>query len=256
MKLRLDKNCGTRTSFKQGYQGRVVRTIKVLPREDCGTVISVDDIEKIIPWGELESLIEGDDKASYIPVDKKEIQDQFAKTDRMTVFGAIPRSALEPADCDGYHYFLSVQATKTKTLPEQDQLLYQMLAKALRQRDKALLARYVSSNRTKYCAIYSSRDGGLTMSGLIPGNLLRMRQEQKFSVGTSKVDPGQCLDKLCEKIEMVGIDREQIADEYEQKLKEHLELVRSGSSVATPKIRIRMLKPKQEVDILEQILAM
>jgi len=243
IRVRLSSTNGhTDNQLKQGSDGRPVRTIKVLPKPDRDAVTSIDDIEKVVPWGKLQSLFvhhnEQTQSVDYITIDDKSIKALFPSSETIRVISVIPRSELNYSMMEGHHYYISVQSEhKSHNIFTDDQVYMSVLYHALRDRNLVLIGRYISANHEKTCAIHPE-NGGLTMSVLIPSNFTRERSDNHIK---DDIEHSVRLgSKLFKNFEQDHFDDDCSRDTYDDRLREYIEQTRDEHQSGTSRIKVKL----------------
>jgi non-homologous end joining protein Ku len=239
----LHKATEEKTGLTLGKDGRKVRTVRVISRDDA-TPTDISEIERVVPWTETENYFpvrteEGDIR--LIEVDKKMISSLFDKSDVMSVNGVIGLEKLSPRMYDGYHYHISCQfEKKSKAVPGNDEKLYTVIHAWLQEYNKALLVKFLTSGREKFAVIYPDAEG-LMMSILIHSNY----QRERLSSNLIPIeDPVQYGDRLLGPIGLEDIDPDSIIDEYEETLKRYIEEEASKPEEVTPKETVKSITKK------------
>jgi len=256
--IALQKSTEATTGFKQGKDGRSVRTIKVLTTDDAKPT-SLEDIEELVEWGELQTYFPYRDEsgeASLLEIDKKALQAMFKNSNSMKVEGTMTKTCVMPFMFTDSHYFVNVQRnTKTKTLPAADLKVYTVIYHYLMKKDLYLLVKFISSNREKYAVLYADpASSGIRMSILVHSTYQRERNGKYM---TKVADPVMYGEKLFKEMELSELDPEDIKDDYEERVRKYIEESRERVKGGRPRERIKVEKTvSTEVDILDQILAL
>lgn len=254
-KISLKKSFSATTGFLQGSKGRQVRTIKVLTTDDA-TPSTMDDIEELVPWGELEtyhSYRDDSGETKLLPIDKKALQALFKNSNSMLVQGVIDTCKIKPYMFDDAHYFVNVQHdSKTKDLPQSDRKVYTVIYHYLLDNDKYMLVKFISSNREKYGLLYADpMSEGLRLSLIIHSTYQRAREAVNLIDIPSAASYGE---KLVKGMSMEEIAPEEIIDDYEVKVMAYIERLREGGAAAASRyIKIIPSVKTTEIDILDQI---
>lgn len=257
-RISLHKSSEATTGFCQGFEGRQVRTVKVLSTDDAAPA-SKDDIEKLVAWGDLETYFPYKDETGemkLMPIDKKAMQAMFKNSNTMAVQGLIDKDAIKPHMFDDSHYFVNVQRdTKTKAIFAPDQKVYTIMYHFLNERNKYLLIKFISSSREKFGVIYSDPESlGLRMSLIIHSTYQRERAVENLTEITDAVSYGE---KLFKGLGLRAVDPSIIIDDYEEKVRAYIdEYKRGGTEGKKPTIVISGAPKTTEVDILDLISAM
>ena len=170
LKFFLSSQNETKLQTKQGFDGKLIKTIKVLPNNDSGQINSIDDIEKIIQWNDVES---------YLPDSEgnlKKIQDfpglselikknkDKSKDRDIEVLGIYKKQNMP------WKYFNGRQFHTTTGVPKQKNSniihiqLYQCLSELLKN-DFYMLIRFFTRSGQELGAMYED-SGYLKISGL------------------------------------------------------------------------------------------
>jgi len=229
-KISIKKASDSKTSFKQGKNGRCLRTVRVLAKDD-NTPTSISDIETVISWDDIESMYAYRDPENgeerYLPIDKTVIKSLYPNSNNMRVVGSYMKSTMNPMDFDGYHYFVEAQPEpKTKQPAERDIQGYNLLYKGMHETDQILLVSYVSYNREKYAYLYP-QDGGLTLSNIYHSTYMRERERMTDNIEIPNVSV--LFNKLTSAHMKRGSrDPEVIRDSCEEKLRQYIDDAKNG----------------------------
>lgn len=254
--IALHKSFEAPTGFTRGKEGRPVRMINVVAVDDA-TPKTVEDIEHVVPWDELETYFSYRDaetgETKLMPIDKKALQAMFKNSNAMQMIGILDTTAIRPHMFDDAHYFVNVQRdSKTKTILGPDQKVYSIIYEYLQSMNKYMLVKFISNSREKFGVIYSDpASDGLRLSLLIHSTYQRERELSCLCDIPSAVELGQ---KLFKGKLMRGLTAEDIHDDYEEKLRTYIDERKSDSTGESASKILVTLKPRTaEVDILDLI---
>jgi len=224
----LEKAFSQHMTFNQTYVdendvARRVRTVKVLTYDDVSPS-SVDEIEQVIPWAEVESAHtyrdeNGMEQRMLITKDIKGMM--YPDSDIMTAMGFI-EGAVAPRMFNGDHYFISIQTIgtgKSKSTAKSDRDAYKLIHHIISTRDCVLLVKFVSGEREKYGVIHAN-DQILMLSILIHDTYQRAAPDLKLDDSISSEVLDSMADKVLSKLTIVP---PQLKDEYEDALANTLE---------------------------------
>lgn len=254
-KITLTKTSDAKTPFKQGKDGRCLRTVRVLAKEDA-TPTCTDDIEYVVAWADIESMYAYRDpetgEEKYLPVDKKAITSMYTNSNNMQVIGIHNLSDINPMMYDGYHYFIGIQKdSKTKEMSSSDIQFYSLLYQGLSSGHQCMLVKYISSNRPKFAIIHPVGEG-LTMSNLTHSTYMRERDPVKQIVIPNV---SALFNKLIRPLIKRKVDIDDLVDECELNLKKYINDLKSGKP-SLPKLTLMSRPVTMELSLLEQISAL
>jgi len=244
MLVRLNKSIEEKTSFIQTYEGRQVRTVKVLTNDDVKPT-SLEDIEQVVPWGDVESSYvyrneEGEEK--IIDIDKTVIQNLFPKSDTMKVISIIDSTEISPRMYSGDHYHLSIQEdSKTKSTAKIDRQGYGLIYHVLGEYDKMLLVSFMSANREKFAVIY--KENTILMCSIL---LHETYQREAPIVVFEKIKAPEAPSKKL--IDVFGgeLDKKELNDRFEDQMIEYLTQLKEEVQDTTTG---KKPKPKPRVNV-------
>lgn len=253
-KVHIQKSYESTTVFCQGKEGRQVRTVKVLATGDAKPS-DLSDIERLVPWGELESYYpykDEDGESKLVPIDKKALSSMYRSTSSMQVVGVLDKELIPIHMFDGYHYFMGVQFdVKTKEILETDQKVYTIVYNYLLNRNQYMLVKFISSNREKFAVIHADPESdGLRLSILIHSTYQRERARTGNLCDIPNVIRYGA--KLLSSTGLEDVDPESIKDEYEEKVRDYIARYKDSGTSEPVKITITAAKTT-EVDILDAI---
>ncbi len=261
VKIVIGKAFDPKAGFLQGIEGRQVKTVKVLARDDVKP-LERDDIERLIPWTSVESYYpykQPDGTVKLLPIDVNTIKKIYQNSSTMSVISIVPMGSIKPSMYDGSHYFVRVQKeSKSKILSADDQKIYTILYYGLLEKDNGILVKYISYNREKFAILYADHESkGLMMAHILHSTYQRSAPAPHL---IKMGDPVKYSNALFKDLHESYVSPETIEDTYEAKIKSHiarLEIESSSSSKSKSKISLKM-KPEcvtTEPDILDQILS-
>lgn len=221
-------------------KNKQVRTVKVIPKEVEGEPvkpISVDDIDEVIGWTDVESSYEytaEDGEKVLLPMDKKALESMFSKSEYMTAIGFIAASNIKPRMYSGNHYFVTPQVDrKERRAKPSDVKAYSLVHAVLSSDDLVLLVKFVSGDREKFAAI--SADGDvLMMSLLIHSNY----QREPPAVDLTAVAPAH-IAKMKEKFSMRRFNPGDYDDRYEEQVQAYIEELKEEERTGKKRVRAR-----------------
>jgi len=239
----------TSNQLKQGFNGRPVKQIKVLPKPGCETVSELDDIEQIVPWSQLQSLYAHYDpdtqSQEYMVVDPSDVKSMFPSSEDIRVVNVIPASELHYSLMEGHHYHIFVQSEKkSRTIYSEDQDLLSVFYHTLKERQLVAIGKYISANHEKCCAIHPE-DDGLVMSVLIPSNFIREREHHHIKEIDNAIMLGSGLLK---RLMNNKFDPDHSRDCFDDRLREHIEQtqeLQQRQSKAKISIRLNVRPPRR-----------
>lgn len=203
----IGKMTDAKTSLQTSYKGRKVRQVSVLTADDVESARKVGDIECVVERSKTDSIYlhQKGSESRYITVDKETLKSVFPISRDLKVICTLSLSGLMPYWFDGTHYHLSLHGTlkkKVKVVEAADKRMFNILYHGLASTRSCFIARYVSFNREKFCAIYPDPDQGLIMSNLIHSNYFRQTDVthilQEGETLTSLVQGGMSKKRLGE----------------------------------------------------------
>lgn len=265
-KIAICKSTDDPEGFHQGKDGRLVKTVKVLTKDDV-VATDISTIEQIVPWAELEHYLtyRDDGIMKMIKVDKGFLTSQFQKSDVMKVISLVPLSGISPRMYEGHHYFVYVQKdSKTKTAKESDKQVYSIIYDGLNSRKSAFIIRFVDSNKIKYGALYvDSTENALMFSILIYSNYQRKSDADKISaslVQLPKEQIGILTNNLLKVVPspedgVLECTSDCIQDIYQIEVDKYLEKLKSGQDEQIAKLTIKT-EVQTEFSVLDTIMGL
>jgi non-homologous end joining protein Ku len=231
--IRIKKATEAKESFCQTVEGRPVRTVRILAKDDV-KANSVEDIEKVLPWfgGDSTYKYHDEDGLEQMLIIDKTIMDKlFMKSATMTIIGFIDQRAISPRMYDGYHYFMELQVdSKSKTTSINDRQAYSILHGVCVIENKCILVKYVSGDREKFATVYPDGDK-LMMSNIIHQNYQREGSE---IIREQIPDVAQYAKALLSKFALRELDKNILFDQYELKLKEYITSLKLNTGQCAP----------------------
>ena len=250
--VHIEKITDMKTGLQTVYEGRKVRQVAVLIKDDMESAKSIDDIETVVCRTETQSGLVvklPDGTTKVMSLDKETFKSEFSQTRNLRVISSIPHSSVNPYMFDGTHYELHIHGVTKKRVKIVDpahQQLYNILLHGMSRRNVVFIAKYMSFGREKFCAIYpttsyissSSVQRTLLMSNLIHSNYFRpltnvfVKREDEIESSVCKGIPkdvlgdgGSALVYLFDKINQTvpaTLEPSDFEDRYERLLKQHV----------------------------------
>lgn len=242
--ISISKSFGDQQGLKQtkihGGKNKQVRTVKVIPKEPGGEPVkptSVEDIEEVIGWTDVESSYEyttENGEKVLLPMDKKALESMFSKSEYMTAIGFVASSNIKPHMYSGNHYFVTPQVDrKERRAKPSDVKAYSLIHAVLTSDDLVLLVKFVSGDREKFATI--SADGDiLMMSLLIHSNY----QRDPPATELTAVAPAHVA-KMKEKFGMRRFNPADYADRYEEQVQAFIEELKEEERTGKKRVRAR-----------------
>lgn len=240
-----------RSSLHTSYKGRQIRQICVLPKKGVSTVSTLDDVDCLVDRSQTDSMFCPDKGKDGVIIDKSVLKTIFPSSRDIKVMCSLSLDRISPFMFDGSHYTLvlgdPVTKKKTKTVDPEQHKLYNIVFHGMKALQTCFIARFVSFNREKFCAIYPTKYG-LMMSILIHSNYLhpsrddQLLDETKVAelLKTKKAEKMDAKDpiavlvfsKIHSQLKVEKLDPESYTDRYEEKLKKLIaKSVREASKV-------------------------
>jgi len=188
--VHIDKITDPKTTLNTLYQGRRVRQVMVLTKDDVEKPTKLEDVETIVDRSTTTSGLEvkaPDGQVHIVSIDKSIIGETTATTRNLTVVAVVPETEIRPYQYDGTSYELSVHGKTTKKVKQIDPKhneLFNILFHGLRLKKCLFIARYVSFGREKYAAIYPvdiNPVSGLPQQALLMTNLIHSSYYRNFT---------------------------------------------------------------------------
>jgi len=164
----------------QGYEGQIVKTKKVVPKEGLCEVLCVDDIDKIIEWTDtqdhmyennvLKKLSEFNGLEELIEEHKNKKKDR-----NMEVVAILDKEDIDPFMMNGRQFYCNVgSSSKEKVPPVDDIKIFNALLNYLEENNKYIHVRFHSSCTAaeEIGALYN-KDGVLCISGFYSNDDIR-----------------------------------------------------------------------------------
>ena len=259
-KICISRSFDSKTGFCQGKNGRQVRTVKVLAKDDAKPT-GRDDIEELIPWGSVETYYpykQSDGTVKLLSVDTSVLKKIYQNSAKMSIISIIPMKSIRPSMYDGSHYFVRAQKMpKTRTISPEDQKIYTILYHGLLERNYAILVKYISYNREKFAVVYPDP----ASDGLMMANIFHSTYQRDFPAShlSKIVDPTKYSKVLFKDLINSDVEDSTIEDTYETRLNEYIESIKethdNGGKSKIGKLKIKHIV-STEVDILSQILSL
>lgn len=243
------------TKFHQG-KNKQVRTVKVIPKEVDGEPVkpvTVDDIDEVIGWTDVESSYEyiaEDGEKVLLPMDKKALESMFSKSEYMTAIGFTATSNIKPRMYSGNHYFVTPQVDrKERRAKPSDVKAYSLIHAVLSVGDTVLLVKFVSGDREKFAVI--SADGDvLMMSLLIHSNY----QRDAPVVDLSSVAAPQ-IEKMKKLFSVRRFNPGDYVDRYEEQVQAYIDDLKEEERTGKKRVKARpRVAPVQDADDFLSIL--
>ena len=261
-KIYISRSFDSKTGFCQGKNGRQVRTVKVLARDDAKPT-DRSDIEELVPWETVETYYpykQVDGTVKLLAIDTSVLKKIYQNSAKMSLISIIPMKSIRPSMYDGSHYFVRVQkAPKTRTIFPEDQKIYTILYHGLLERNHAILVKYISYNREKFAVLYSDP----MSSGLMMANIFHSTYQRDFPASqlAKILDPTKYSNVLFNGLIKPDITDDNIADTYETRLNAYIDSIKEFHDTSkTGKFKIGKINIKHivstETDILDQIMGM
>jgi len=165
----------------QGYNGQVVKTKKVVPKEGLSEILSIDDVDEIIEWTDVQDHMYDKDKVlkrleEFDGLVELIEEHKNKKKDRnMEVIAILDKEDIDPFMMNGRQFYCNVgSSSKEKIPPANDIKIYNTLMKFLEENNKYIHVRFHSSCSTaeELGALYN-KDGVLCISGFYSNNDIR-----------------------------------------------------------------------------------
>ena len=258
LNIQLQKSTDPQVGFKMGKNGRQLRYVRVLTKDDIAKPTSLDDVEDMVLYNDTESYFQYRDPETgendLILVDKAMLKSMYKNTDKMMTMSIIPESSIKPWQFDGSHYFINVHCPgKTKTPSDDDKKMYSIIYDYLLRTSNYMIVSFISSNRQKFAAISADPvSGGLMMSNLIHSTYQRIREPVSNKIEITDIE--RYGTKLLEPMAKMGLDDGEICDGYEERARDYIETIK-----ATPRSerrRIKIKRPTNTVSTTPDLLAL
>ena len=258
LNVQLQKSTDQQVGFKMGKNGRQLRYVRVLTKDDIAKPTSLDDVEDMVMYQDTESYFQYRDPETgendLILVDKAMLKSMYKNTDKMMTVSIIPESSIKPWQFDGSHYFINVYCPrKTKTPSDDDKKMYSIIYSYLLRTSHYMIVSFISSNRQKFAALSADPvSGGLMMSNLIHSTYQRTRETVSNKVDIPDIE--RYGSKLLEPMTKMGLDNTEICDGYEERAREYIEAIKSVPRSERPKITIK--RPAKPVSTVPDLLSL
>jgi len=157
---------------KTGVNGKSVNRIYVLAKKGCDKIESINDIEQVVKWDDLETYLNTGTSTNpeLVPLSKypglSELleQDKARSKERdITVHGIYPLNKLKPLNYNGRHFHTYPHSAKCKD-SEKHHNIYRILALYLKLHEAFIHCTFFSKGE-ELGAIYEE-DGVLRIAGL------------------------------------------------------------------------------------------
>jgi len=167
-----EESMRSNTPTRTGVDGRATNRVFVLPKKGCEKVKNLEDIEKVLNWGEWETYFNAGTptKPELVSLDKFEGVAELLAQDKerskecdITTNGIFPMSKIKPKSYNGRHFHTYPQTEKDKT-NEKWHNIYRLLALFLKQKESFLLTTFYAKGE-ELGALYEE-DGVLKIAGL------------------------------------------------------------------------------------------
>lgn len=253
--IRIKKATEAKESFSQTVEGRPVRTVRILAKEDV-KANSVDDIERVLPWFGADSTYkyhDEDGQEQMLVIDKSIMDKLFMKSSTMNIIGFVDKNAISPRMYDGFHYFVELQVdSKSKTTSINDRQAYSILHYVCVTEQKCILVKYVSGDREKFALIYPDSDK-LMMSNLIHENY----QRDGVEVPREQIpNIDQFAKMLLDTFSIRKLDKNTLIDQYELKLKEYIESMKQAPGAVKLPFKITTEPLNKADDFLSMLMSL
>ena len=189
--VHIDKITDAKTTLNTVHQGRRVRTVTVLTKDDVEKVTKIEDIEMVVDRSETGSGLEiqaPDGTTSIVTLDKRLVsEDSVAQNRNLQVIAVVPSRTIKPYQFEGASYEMSIYGKivkKVKVVDGQQSQMFNILYHGLNLRDEMFIVRYVSFGREKFAAIYPVDHNPVTgnpQATFIMSNLIHSSYYRNFS---------------------------------------------------------------------------
>lgn len=189
--VHIDKITDAKTTLNTVHQGRRVRTVTVLTKDDVEKVTKIEDIEMVVDRSETGSGLEiqaPDGTTSIVTLDKRLVsEDSVTQNRNLQVIAVVPSRTIKPYQFEGASYEMSIYGKtvkKVKVVDGQQSQMFNILYHGLNLRDEMFIVRYVSFGREKFAAIYPVDHNPVTgnpQATFIMSNLIHSSYYRNFS---------------------------------------------------------------------------
>lgn len=191
-------------STKQGKNKKLVSTIKVLPKDGIEKVQTLNDINSVVPWSELENYYQQNGNL-LLPNEIEGLQPLLQentirkKNKTITTKGIYPMSDLDILRMNGKHFYVTPGSTTGKKPSMDVDLFYTMLYHKLNEQSSYILVSLFTRGAEQIAAIYKTSDS-LRLSCLYPTipkepeSMSLVVVDDKYSVNYEKL--GKLLESI------------------------------------------------------------
>ena len=189
--VHIDKITDAKTTLNTVHQGRRVRTVTVLTKDDVEKITKIEDIEMVVDRSETGSGLEiqaPDGTTSIVTLDKRLVsEDSVTQNRNLQVIAVVPSRTIKPYQFEGASYEMSIYGKtvkKVKVIDGQQSQMFNILYHGLNLRDEMFIVRYVSFGREKFAAIYPVDHNPVTgnpQATFIMSNLIHSSYYRNFS---------------------------------------------------------------------------
>ena len=189
--VHIDKITDAKTILNTVHQGRRVRTVTVLTKDDVEKITKIEDIEMVVDRSETGSGLEiqaPDGTTSIVTLDKRLVsEDSVTQNRNLQVIAVVPSRTIKPYQFEGASYEMSIYGKtvkKVKVIDGQQSQMFNILYHGLNLRDEMFIVRYVSFGREKFAAIYPVDHNPVTgnpQATFIMSNLIHSSYYRNFS---------------------------------------------------------------------------
>ena len=236
----LAKSFETKIGFKQGFEGKPLKTIRVV--SDAESPRIPKEIKKIVQYEEIEKLYDAGDR--YVPISNDIIKKATKQSsDIMEIMRIIPANAFPMHILDGSHYYVEIQKNKQKKIPDDAKVVYTMLYNYLKDNVKVMLVNYTTRGSTKSAVVFPS-DTGLRLANIIPTNLQRAHEGNYLFDGEITPQHMAMFNTLVANYEQIEIDHEQMIDTSYEDTVATIEKILAGEEIPDEEVKVATPQPK------------
>jgi len=173
LKFYLEIKTDEKIQTKQGYDGRLIKTVKVLPKEGIDKITNINQIEKVIPWGKVGCYLYNSDgelkSINSFPGLKDLItKNKEKKSEKDIEVLSFHTSNTIKLKCYNGRQFYTVSGKQGEKTPNSNMLhLYGCLMKLLKETNMVILIRFFSRSGQEL-GILHEEDDYLRISGVYP----------------------------------------------------------------------------------------
>lgn len=222
--IKLVKATDPKTSLSRGTpDGRPVYQLTVTGKDDCRP-LNLESVDRVVQNSDLVTHFVTKDESGdtvRIPIDKNRVKSLFPNSSEIKVESMIPLNSVKPRMYDGFHYHVQLRTPrKNEPADRHGRPFYTITFEYLEKYEMALLVSYVNFNRPKFAVIYSDSSEGLMLSNLIHSNYQRELPKPRLDSIKNYLERGV---KIFSRFETDEIEYESLHDNYELKIKEHID---------------------------------